>query len=454
MNTRINAAIVGAVLIGLTGTAFPLTASAAAAKIGGACPKAGRVAKIGTTTLTCTKSGKKLVWQGAAVPTTGAPVTTAAPAPAASASANASEIVVGGIFSRTGASPFPNAYETAEAYWKEINANGGINGHKIKWVAADDGTNAQNNATIMKRLIEQEKVVVVQELAETGIVGGQPIARDAKVPIVGCYSQPICYKDENVFPVGGYIQNLRAALLTDMLQANNNKKLAVLTIAAPTAILAADSMKAAAKAKGIDVVSDQQYGVTETDFTAYTTKVIASGAQVLDCLCSFGTVLLINKSLQQQGYQGDFLAPSFDASYPSQIGAYANGRFYMVSEMAGIGGGAAAAKMQAIMKKWSPDTNAEHFSALDTWTTSELITEAIKRLGDKPVTSASIIDSLNTLKDFQTTYSALITYAPGGAHKDPGRCLQMLITVAGKLVAAGGASAPRLACSSVAATPA
>ena len=106
------------------------------------------------------------------------------------------------------------------------------------------------------------------------------------------------------------------------------------------------------------------------------------------------------------------------------------------------------------MKKWSPDTNAEHFSALDTWTTSELLTEAIKRLGDKPVTSASIIDSLNTLKDFQTTYSALITYAPGGAHKDPGRCLQMLITVAGKLVAAGGASAPRLACSSIPATPA
>ena len=449
MKKTINIAIVGAVLVGLTATAFPPASSAATVRIGGACPKAGQIAKIGTSSLTCTKSGKKLVWQATAVPTTVAPVTTAAPAPAAP-SAPASDIVVGGIYSRTGPSPFPNAYETADAYFKELNDKGGINGHKIKWVGADDATNAQNNATITKRMIDQDKVVAFLELAETGIVGGAPVAHDAKVPIIACYSQPVCFKDENIFPIAGYIQNLRASLLTDMLQANNNKKLAILTVAAPTAILAADSVKAAAKAKGIDVVSDQQYQVTETDFTAYVSKVIASGTQVLDCLCTFATVLSINKALQQQGYQGDFLAPSFDASYPSQIGAYANGRFYMVSVMGGINAGAAADKMQAIVKKWSPGTNSEHFGALASWTTAEIFTEAVRRLGDKPVTSQSIADSLNTLSNYSTTYSSPLTYAPGGVHKDPGRCLQVLITTGNKLVPALG---PRFNCAATPATP-
>lgn len=450
MNRTTTTVIAGALLLGLSCTALPQSASAATARLGGSCSKAGQKAKIGTSTLVCTKNGSKLTWTAQAAPTTTAAPTTAAPTTAAPASAGASEIVIGGIYSRTGPSPFPNAYETAEAYFKELNANGGINGHKIKWVGVDDATNAQNNATITKRLIEQDKAVAILELAETGIVGGQPIAKDAKVPIVGCYSQPICYKDDNIFPVAGYIQNLRASLLTDMLAANNNKKLAVLTVAAPTAILAATSVKNAAQAKGIAIVSDQQYQPTETDFTAYVAKVIASGTQVVDCLCTFATVIAINKSLQQQGYQGDFLAPSFDASYPGQIGSYANGRFYMVSVMGGINAGAAGSKMESIVKKWSPDTNSQHFGALNAWTTAEILTEAIKRLGNKPVTSASIAESLNTLKDFNTTFGAPITYG-AGVHADPGRCLQILITTAGKLVPALGA---RFNCSSTPGTPA
>ncbi len=451
MNFQVKKIVVGVVILGLTYPVVSQTADAATAKANGSCAKAGQKATAGTHSLVCTKSGKKLVWKVAPVATTKpapastAPAVTAAPA-ASAASAPAStapvaaqgDIVVGGIFSRTGVSPFPAGYESMDSYFKELNANGGINGRKIKFIGVDDGTDTQKNAVAMKRLIESEKAVIVLETAETGIVGGIPIARDAKVPIIGCYSQPLCFNEETVFPVGGFYQNSLANLVTDLLVQNNNKKIAMMTIQAPTALIALDSYKKYAAAKGVAIVSDQQYAPSETDFTAYAAKMIASGTSVIDCLCSFGHIVAIVNSLKQQGYNGDFFAPSFDGTYPDRIGPYANGRFYMSSTEGGIGAGAAGEKMQAIMKKYYPDANSEFFGALQSWTNAELFTEAVNRLGNKPVTSASLIDSLNTFKEVNTTYAPPITYG-AGPHKDPAHCLQMLIVTGGKFFSATGA---------------
>jgi len=46
-----------------------------------------------------------------------------------------------------------------EAYWKSVNAAGGINGRKINFITLDDGYNPSKTVEVVRQLVEQEKVL-------------------------------------------------------------------------------------------------------------------------------------------------------------------------------------------------------------------------------------------------------------------------------------------------------
>lgn len=118
-------------------------------------------------------------------PAAGAPA--AEPAAAATASAaTGDEILIGHFASMTG----------AEATWgvstdagvrlavKEENARGGVNGKMLKVITYDNQGKAQESATVVTRLITQDKVVaVVGEVASSRSIAGGQIAQRFGVPI-------------------------------------------------------------------------------------------------------------------------------------------------------------------------------------------------------------------------------------------------------------------------------
>ena len=46
-----------------------------------------------------------------------------------------------------------------EAYWKSVNAAGGINGRKVKFITLDDGYNPAKIVELVRQLVEQDKVL-------------------------------------------------------------------------------------------------------------------------------------------------------------------------------------------------------------------------------------------------------------------------------------------------------
>ena len=46
-----------------------------------------------------------------------------------------------------------------EAYWKSVNAAGGINGRKVNFITLDDGYNPAKTVEVVRQLVEQEKVL-------------------------------------------------------------------------------------------------------------------------------------------------------------------------------------------------------------------------------------------------------------------------------------------------------
>ncbi len=49
--------------------------------------------------------------------------------------------------------------KTIEAYWKSVNAAGGINGRKVNFITLDDGYNPAKTVECIRQLVEQDKVL-------------------------------------------------------------------------------------------------------------------------------------------------------------------------------------------------------------------------------------------------------------------------------------------------------
>src|SRR5262245_492290 len=90
---------------------------------------------------------------------------TKAPAGAAKQGQGPSEtpITVGFICSCTGplAKSIGRSEEVIQAWAKYTNANGGLNGHPVKVITADDGQNPAQALKAVKKLVEQDKVMAI-----------------------------------------------------------------------------------------------------------------------------------------------------------------------------------------------------------------------------------------------------------------------------------------------------
>ncbi len=87
---------------------------------------------------------------------------TAAGAPTGTPGVTATQILIGGTVPLSGqASAFGAVGPSATAYFRYVNAHGGVFGRKIKYVYRDDGYDPTRTLTETRRLVEQDKVFAV-----------------------------------------------------------------------------------------------------------------------------------------------------------------------------------------------------------------------------------------------------------------------------------------------------
>jgi branched-chain amino acid transport system substrate-binding protein len=72
------------------------------------------------------------------------------------------QIVIGGTVPLSGvASPFGVVGPSAQAYFKYVNAHGGVHGRKIKYIYRDDGYDPSRTLDETRRLVQQDKVFAI-----------------------------------------------------------------------------------------------------------------------------------------------------------------------------------------------------------------------------------------------------------------------------------------------------
>jgi branched-chain amino acid transport system substrate-binding protein len=76
--------------------------------------------------------------------------------------ANDTEIKIGGISPYSGpASAYGAIGKAIGAYIDKVNAEGGVNGRKIKWISYDDGYNPAKTVEMARKLVEQDEVLIL-----------------------------------------------------------------------------------------------------------------------------------------------------------------------------------------------------------------------------------------------------------------------------------------------------
>lgn len=193
---------------------------------------------------------------------------------------------------------------------EEINAAGGINGTEVELVVYDDKSSPEGAVKAVQRLVDVDGVVaMVGSNSSPNILAGAEISEDAGVIQVGAGTSP-SYTNAgyNYIFRGTANANLPNKAFVDAMIGNGATKIAMVSIATEYGASGVASVKEMLP-ETVEIVCEEQYQATDTDFTGQTAKVVSSGA---DAVVLYGTTAdsaLMIKQLRANGYNGYIYGP-------------------------------------------------------------------------------------------------------------------------------------------------
>ena len=199
----------------------------------------------------------------------------------------ASTITIGGTVPITGpAALFGSVGRGADAYFKYVNAHGGVNGRKIKYLYRDDAYDPSKTVQLTRELVENDKVFAIfSTIGTDNTVATTDYLNAAKVPQLfagtGTARVGDAYKTHPW--TMGYLPSFRAegAIYGRAIAKQAGAKVAVLSEASDFGKDMSDGLKLGLGAKGSAIVAEQSYQPTDTSIDSQMSTLHASGANIL-----------------------------------------------------------------------------------------------------------------------------------------------------------------------------
>src|SRR3989440_3170356 len=196
------------------------------------------------------------------------------------------EIKIGNIMPYSGpASAYGVIGKTEEAYFKKINAEGGINGRKINFVTYDDGYSPPKAVEQARKLVESDEVLVVfNPLGTPSNTAIQKYLNSKKVPQLFVATGATKWNDPKNFPwTMGWQPNYQSETQIYARYILENKPDAKIGILYQNDDYGKDYLKGfkdGLGAKTSMIVIEDSYEVSEPTIDSHIVKLKASGADV------------------------------------------------------------------------------------------------------------------------------------------------------------------------------
>ena len=207
--------------------------------------------------------------------------------PAADPGISANEILVGGTTPLTGeASSGSGTAIGAEAYFKYVNARGGVRGRKIRYTYLDDGYDPGRTVQATRQLVQQDKVFAIfNSLGTANNLAIRPFLNQVGVPhlfIASGYGG--WAREAGRYPLSwGYIPTYTGEgqlYARDLLAKRPRARIAVLYQDDDYGREMLAGLKKGLKGKARQIVEEESYDSTATDIQSQIAKLKSSRADV------------------------------------------------------------------------------------------------------------------------------------------------------------------------------
>jgi len=238
----------------------------------------------------------------------------ATPLPGTPAAGAKSEILLGSFGAASGilgavTGTVPPAIRAWASY---VNAKGGLAGHPVRVILADDAGDPARTQAIVRQMVEQSHVVAFFAHYSFTLTGMEKYLESKGVPLIGGTGGDTAEDHSKVIyePLMGADDGGAWGFLLAIAAQTDKKKIAVLYCreVAQCATKIAD-MKSKLPYNGMNIVYETQISLAQPDYTAEMIQAQRSGAEVVMTMVDSATLGRLAQSAHRQGYNPLFSGP-------------------------------------------------------------------------------------------------------------------------------------------------
>lgn len=188
-----------------------------------------------------------------------------------------------------------------QAYVDQVNAGGGIDGHKIEVTALDNAGDSSRSATNATQLATSSEInAMFGFVLSANCSAATSVVERYKVPLA-CLS--VAEGSDYVYNLGPNSTRMAGALLgaAKEVSGKDNPKAALVHLNTLTVLALADAVQEQADDAGVDLVTSQQLDLAATDVSPQVAKVVAAKPDVV-IVSNFGPgFLAVLKAVRAAG---------------------------------------------------------------------------------------------------------------------------------------------------------
>ena len=216
--------------------------------------------------------------------------------------------VVGTISGAAGASLKPLT-DGVRVWATAVNAKGGVNGHQVEVLVADDGGDPARHRALVQEFVEQKGVIafVANPEALTGESSVDYLTKQG-IPVIGSDAAGQYFYDSPVyFPHASHGNALlQASVFAGSVIAKQRGQTKLATITCLEVQVCRDAhqkAKALAAKYGLEVVYQAQASLGQPDFTSQCLNAQSAGAQIISIAMDANAIRAIAAACARQGYR-------------------------------------------------------------------------------------------------------------------------------------------------------
>jgi len=330
------------------------------------------------------------------------------------AGASDTEIKIGNIMPYSGpASAYGVIGKTEEAYFKKINAEGGINGRKINFVTYDDAYSPPKAVEQVRKLVESDEVLLVfNPLGTPSNTAIQKYLNSKKVPQLFVATGATKWNDPKNFPwTMGWqpsYQSEAQIYAKFLLKEKPDAKIAVFYQNDDFGKDYLKGLKDGLGAKASMIVLEESYEVSEPTIDSHIVKMKASGADVLVNITTPKFAAQAIKKIAEIEWKPMHLLTNVSASVGSVIkpAGFENAQGIISAAYAKDGADPQwdndpnMKKFYSFLEKNFPEGNKIDGSVVYGYGAAQTLVKVLQMCGDD-LTRANVMKQAANLKDFE-----------------------------------------------------